>query len=301
MRTEPTQSQLATPRCPYRCTFEPLFAEIERCQTCGLGRTTTMIRASAHQDYKWAPGKAKERVKFHERFLFGKRGYFHELLFGQTGYLRDMRPGFLLDVGCGEGLLLDAAENHGWSARGIDSFEAHGADPRITTGSFLEYQPEVLLDCICMTHSFEHMADPVMTLSKCASLIRSGGVLLIVVPNFGGAWAKVTGSHWEWLNVSDHCFHYTIEALRSLLLQTGFEIERCDTTSAGCPSFAEIYASVHNMFESWPIRVWPLRSIFYRGTRMMQVPSNAIVDWLNLGAQIVVLARPTAGIGLQRS
>src|SRR5262249_12105277 len=33
----------------------------------------------------------------------------------------------------------------------------------------------------------------------------------------------------------------------------------CETTSVGSPSFAEIYASVHNVFASWPVRVWPLR------------------------------------------
>jgi len=283
MRADTAQLQPNTSRCPYNCAFEPWFAELERCQTCGLGRTTAMTRAADHQDYTVLyidPGETKRSVRFLERFLFGRRGY-----------LRGMRPGSLLDVGCGKGLSLDVAENHGWRAHGIDTFEAYGADPRIATGSFLEYQAEGLLDCIYMHHSFEHMVDPVVTLSKCASLIRSGGVLLIAVPNFGGAWAKVAGANWQYLNVRDHCFHYTIKALSSLLLQAGFEVERCDTTSAHAPSFAEVYASVHNAFEIWPVRVWPLRSIFYRGTRMMKVPSNAIVDWLNLGAEIIVLAR----------
>jgi SAM-dependent methyltransferase len=250
-----------------------------------------MTRVAEHQDYSWGPGEVKARVRFLERFLFGRRGYLREMLFGRCGYLREMRSGSILDVGCGQGLLLDAAETRGWRAHGIDSFHAHGTDPRITIGSFLEYQPEGPLDCICMMHSFEHIVDPALTLSKCATLLRSGGLLLICVPNFGGAWAKLTGANWPWLNVRDHCFHYTIEALNSLLLQAGFEIERCDTTSAGSPSFAEVYASVHNAFERWPVRVWPLRSIFYRCTHMMQVPSNAVLDWLNLGAEIIVLAR----------
>jgi SAM-dependent methyltransferase len=293
MPTDPAQLQLATSRCPYGCTFEPWLAEIDRCQACGLGRTTKMTRVAEYQDYTVSrgPGEAKARVRFLERFLFGGRGYLKEILFGRCGYLRDVAPGSLLDVGCGEGLLLDAAEAHRWRAHGIDSFKAHGTDARIWTGSFLEYQPERLFECVCMMHSFEHMADPVLTLSKCATAIRPGGLLLIAVPNFGGAWAKVTGANWPWLNVRDHCFHYTIEALNSLVRQAGFEVERCDTTSAGSPSFAEVYASAHNAFGIWPLRVWPLRSIFYRCTHMMQVPSNAIVDSLNLGAEIIVLAR----------
>jgi 2-polyprenyl-3-methyl-5-hydroxy-6-metoxy-1,4-benzoquinol methylase len=75
-----------------------------------LGRTTTAPRAAEQQDYSILdPSDLQGTVRFLERLLFGKKGY-----------LREVRPGSLLDVGCGNGLLLDIAEKHGWKAQGID-------------------------------------------------------------------------------------------------------------------------------------------------------------------------------------
>jgi SAM-dependent methyltransferase len=295
MRPDPAQSNSAISGCPSNCWFEPWCPEVERCQRCGLGRTTFAPRPAEQQDYSHS-----DLSTLQNRFRSLER-----LLFGQKGYLREARPGSLLDVGCGEGVLLDVAEKHGWKVQGIDPVEAHGRDPRIVTGLLPNHQPEGLFDCVCMIHSFEHIPDPLPVLLKCATFMRSKGLLLIVVPNFGGASAKVGREDWLMLNTHDHCFHYTIEALSSLLSRAGFKVERWDATTDGGMSTVEIFArhkitKIHPWSPptrdraSWlgrPVHTWLLKGVVRRGTRLVRWPCNAIVDCLNMGEQLIVLAR----------
>jgi Methyltransferase domain len=158
-----------------------------------------------------------------------------------------------------------------------------------------------------MIHSFEHIPDPLPVLLKCATLMRSKGLLLIVVPNFRGASAKVGREDWPMLNTHDHYFHYTIEALSSLLSRAGLKLERWGTTTGGRTrlSTVEIFAR-HKLTRihpwspptrdraSWlgrPVHMWLLRGVVHRGTRLVRWPCNAIVDYLNIGDQLVALAR----------
>jgi predicted SAM-dependent methyltransferase len=195
-----------------------------------------------------------------------------------------------LDVGCGSGLLLDIAERRGWRVRGVESSTTQSDDARIIRGNFIHSEINDRFDCISMIHSFEHMEDPTSTLCRCYDLLKPGGALLIVVPNFSGVWAKLTAENWPWLNTRDHAFHYTIEALSSILRQSKYHIKECTTDSSEAPSYVEVYASVYKLFDVWPLRVWPVRGLFYRATRFTRVPANLAVDFLGQGAEIRILA-----------
>ena len=205
-------------------------------------------------------------------------------------FMRDREPGSLLDIGCSDGLLLNIAAAKGWSVKGIDP-QPNSSD-RIIRGSFATHQFSEYFDYVTLIHSFEHMDDPRATLLKCRSLIKQAGRLLIVVPNFGGWWSRAMGGDWQWLNVDDHRYHYTREALTRLLDQTGFGILVCRTSSMFAPSLPEVILSANRVFD-WPGFRWrPTRSALYRLSRLAGVLCNPIADFAGQGAELQVLVRP---------
>ena len=261
------------------CEFVQYFGEIEVCDACGLGRTLFTGRAPELQNY--LPHDHAVRLLKTARLT---RVY--------RLYLRSAGPGSLLDVGCAEGMLLDIAAADGWCVVGLDSYALRNDKRQIVAGRFLDFNHANSFDALSFVHSFEHMDDPVATLRKCRSLVRPQGRLLIVVPNFGGWWAQTTRHEWQWLNVEEHRYHYTRQALATLLGQAEFRIEVCRTYSGYAPSMPEVILSKMGAF-TWPGFRWrPIRSALYRLSRLAGTVCNPIVDLAGRGAELEVLARP---------
>jgi SAM-dependent methyltransferase len=261
--------------CPESCRFLPRFRNVDVCQVCGLGRTRSEAFAPEQRNYLGVDESgAKAARPLH---LFDE-------------YMCDEEPGSLLDIGCSDGALLDIAAAHGWRALGIDP--QPNASGRIIRADFSNHQFSERFDFLTLIHTFEHMADPPATLRKCHSLLKQHGRFLIVVPNFGGWWARVMGEDWQWLNVEDHRYHYTSEAIARVLGQTGFCIEACRTYSAFAPSLPEMMLSAKGVFD-WPgIRWRPARSALYHLARLAGALCNPIADFAAQGAELQVLARP---------
>jgi SAM-dependent methyltransferase len=261
--------------CPQNCEFVPRFRDVAVCPVCGLGRSSYATAPAEQRNYL-GPDQdgAKSARPFHvfDAFMSGRE------------------PGSLLDIGCSDGYLLNIAAAKGWNVIGIDP-QPNSSD-RIIRANFLEYQFGERFDCLTLIHSFEHMDDPLATLRKCRSLLRQQGLLLIVVPNFGGWWSRGMGRDWQWLNVDDHRYHYTREALGRLLGRTGFRVEVCRTSSAFAPSLPEMILSAKQVFD-WPGSRWrPARSALYRLSRLAGALCNPIADFAGQGAELQVLARP---------
>ncbi len=266
-------------KCNESCCFVPYCEGVETCQKCGLGKTLLAGRVPELQDYIARDDQNQADKTARPLHLYAR-------------YLREAGPGWLLDIGCGEGTLLDIAAVTGWRVAGVDTYAAQDRKHAIVTARFLDHEFGDSFDAVTLIHSFEHMADPYATLCKCRALLRPHGRLLIVVPNFGGWWAQITGKHWDWLNVADHRYHYTRQALAKLTEQAGFRIEVCRTYSAFAPSMPEIYLSVKRVFD-WPAVRWrPIRGGLYRLSRLAGVVCNPIVDLIGQGAELEVLARP---------
>src|SRR5262249_41367038 len=56
-------------------------------------------------------------------------------------------------------------------------------------------------------------------------ILRPGGRLIAAVPNFSSAQARWSGADWFHLDLPRHLYHFPVSALRSLLLDLGFEVE----------------------------------------------------------------------------
>ena len=97
--------------------------------------------------------------------------------------------GNLLELGSGNGYLLDIAKLNGWKPFGheIDCISAGKLSERlgleILCGDFLTLEIDKTFDAVIMLHVLEHLKDPVEHLNKISGLLNKGGVLFIALPN----------------------------------------------------------------------------------------------------------------------
>jgi ubiquinone/menaquinone biosynthesis C-methylase UbiE len=111
--------------------------------------------------------------------------------------LRHGVRGSLLDVGTGTGQFLNLARSHFSQVSGTEvsqtavtiAKEKYGLDlwPRQVEDSNL---PVDSFDTITLFHVLEHVPDPNQTIARCKELLKTGGVLLICVPNDVQAWTS---------------------------------------------------------------------------------------------------------------
>ncbi len=147
--------------------------------------------------------------------------------------------GQLLDVGCGGGhLLAEAKRRNRWKLIGCDPSEqaAKQAETAVGCRVFSHAVEEVEIesascDIVTMLGVLEHLHNPVATLRHVGSLMRTGGILGVYVPNFQYLRLKDTGllsyarsRRWSDLHPQEHLHQYTPQTLKNLLNHTGFEL-----------------------------------------------------------------------------
>lgn len=166
-------------------------------------------------------------------------------LWREADYLRYMAlkntpPGKLLDVGCGGGRFMNRMRRKSWEVEGIDSDEK--ATCKITrrygmktyTGDLLSCElPGASYDAITMSHAIEHLFDPEKSLKECMRLLKPGGKLVVTTPNVESAAATLFGKFWRGWEPPRHLHLFSVNALRNMLLKSGFEIREIRTSSAG--------------------------------------------------------------------
>jgi SAM-dependent methyltransferase len=229
--------------CPHvRASARPLFAardyvtgdvfEVSECAACGLAVTLPQP-ADVDRYYPAAYyGSAGARrfpgpVEWAQRRLYGARARAVEAIAGL--------PGRVLDVGCGPGWLLDAFRRRGWEAAGTELSEDSAARARalgipVHVGPPASWPwPDGHFDAITLWHALEHWPDPRVPVARLARLLRPGGVLLVGVPEFASAEARLAGAGWFHLDVPRHLVHLTRASLQRLLTEAGLSVRRTST------------------------------------------------------------------------
>jgi 2-polyprenyl-3-methyl-5-hydroxy-6-metoxy-1,4-benzoquinol methylase len=141
--------------------------------------------------------------------------------------------GSLLDIGCGGGLLVQAATEEGWTAIGMDPSAsglraARRASPVRLVAGQLESAPfkSRRFEVITAMDVLEHVFSPETSLQAARQLLAPNGLLLIETPNMAGWLPRLLGSHHPWVRPPEHLTYFTPDTLRRLLEHTGFRIER---------------------------------------------------------------------------
>jgi len=143
---------------------------------------------------------------------------------------RSVKPGRLLDVGCGAGVLLEAAVPR-WQASGVEPSAWAAAEARrrgmdVKEGTLESAGfPDASFDVITLMDVIEHVPSPVSLVREARRILRPGGALLILTPDFAAPMARIMGRWWWGLRPA-HLYYFSKMTLTSLLVREGFEIER---------------------------------------------------------------------------
>ena len=90
----------------------------------------------------------------------------------------------VLEVGCGEGGLLEVFWFHRHNVMGVEICEARAKKARVPVivGDICDYNPSEREDLIIMVDVIEHLKDPLLALLKVHYLLKPGGYLYITFP-----------------------------------------------------------------------------------------------------------------------
>jgi SAM-dependent methyltransferase len=135
----------------------------------------------------------------------------------------------LLEVGCGAGFFLKAAQRAGWQVEGIELSEeaSRFAVDRLQLPIRRERAetapiPPASFDVAAMFDVIEHLFDPAAVLAAIARALMPGGTLVISTPNFDSASRVALGADWAVLSPLEHVYYFTEDSLRRLLAGAGF-------------------------------------------------------------------------------
>ena len=144
-----------------------------------------------------------------------------------------------LEVGCGEGFVLDAARHIGIDLTGVDyqsapvkTFNAACLDKFIEANpnDYLERQIALgkSYDFVILQNVLEHVIDPINLLCKLKSILNDNGILLLQVPNDCSelqdlALREERVSRQYWVSPPQHLSYFNKETLLSLIEGLGFE------------------------------------------------------------------------------
>jgi SAM-dependent methyltransferase len=210
-------------------------------------------------------------------------------------WLEAIGRGRLLDVGAGSGWLVAHMNALGWQAEGVDFDPKSVALAReqgltMHLGSLLEQRfAESSFDAVSMSHSIEHVHDPVDWLAEARRILRPGGRLALATPNTRSLLHQRFREHWFALDPPRHLHLFNRAALEQALRKAGFErfhlftsIRDANGSFLGSRAIRDL--GRHDMTAREP----PLKSLAARAVQLWE--ARRLVSDCDAGEDLVALA-----------
>lgn len=198
------------------------------CRACGAATTDPRPDdeelEAAYGDW-YRPGDGGGRFNFAGDAILGRtRGILARHLDGIAP------PGPILDVGAGEGTLLDALAARGRRVTGLE----RGARREDLLDEPIEALPgDGGWAAVVFWHSLEHLPRPRSAVREAARLLAPGGALIVAVPNTASIQARLFGDRWLHLDIPRHLVHLSTATLTGGLVEDGFAIGSVSYLRAG--------------------------------------------------------------------
>jgi len=215
---------------------------------------------------------------------------------------RILPAGPVLDVGAGDGNLVEAFIRQGREAVGL---EPYATGPHIRNAEVEDVDGS--WSAVIFWHSLEHLRRPAGALSHAASLLAPGGALVVAVPNAKSYQARTFGSRWLALDLPRHLVHLNPDALLSKIEEQGLRVERVSHLRGGqvvfgwvhglvgkLPGHPDLYDAIRRV-EARQAPIGSGRRIYALGAAAVLLPvaliASAIEVTARSGGSIYVLAR----------
>jgi 2-polyprenyl-3-methyl-5-hydroxy-6-metoxy-1,4-benzoquinol methylase len=184
-------------------------------------------------------------------------------------YLSFLPGGRLLEIGCGNGVMLEGMADLGWEVEGVDFDPAavdtcrrRGLNTKLGTLEDQQY-PSNSYDAVTMSHLIEHVHEPLNLLIECHRILKPGGQLSLVTPNVASAGHQFYGPSWFHLDPPRHLRIFSVAALEMLLRKAGFRNIKIRTTirdavgaHVGSRSIRRIGQLQFGSRQPWSARSW---------------------------------------------
>lgn len=151
-------------------------------------------------------------------------------------------PGPVLDVGAGDGTLLDALRARGREALGLER-DARRDD--VLEADIAELDGEWA--AIVFWHSLEHLPAPGRAIDQAGRRLRTRGVLFVAVPNAASLQAHVFGDRWFHLDLPRHLVHLPADVLTARLRSLGLTVTRVSHWRGGQGLFGWLHGLVGSL------------------------------------------------------
>jgi SAM-dependent methyltransferase len=207
--------------------FSPALSAVRRvgfvsgCENCGLlfANPLPSVQALAgvyRPDGDW--GRSRQHPPERPMARARLRRMFDPIV-GELDVMRPPPGAAVLDFGCGPGAMLDTLAARGWITYGVEP-STKAAFPRHREVEHLPETPQ--FDLVVVHHVLEHVLEPLVILEQLARATRTGGFLMVSVPNLEAA--DVHGDLEYCLRSKTHVLAYTRPCLQWLTATAGFRV-----------------------------------------------------------------------------
>ena len=157
----------------------------------------------------------------------------------------EMQNNTVLDIGSGSGILSKFYSDEGWKVTSLDFNDnlkkLYDNNDRITFVSGDASNPNFppnTFDLIIASQILEHLSDPIAALHNWRSTLKENGKLIIAVPNFGSATARLFNGYWfGGISAPFHLLFLNIESIERMMAETKLNI--LFKTDTFFPSFGQ--------------------------------------------------------------
>jgi hypothetical protein len=274
----------------------------ERCAWCGLpldgsatrlpGRTRCRSCGAATTD-PWPSESELERAYARYRPEAGRFSGLGDRLLRSTRARLARRidrlapPGPVLDVGAGDGALLDALAIRGRKALGL---ERDPRRPDMRDADITELGSE--WSAIVFWHALEHLPAPGQAVDHACGHVARGGVLVLAIPNAASLQARAFGDRWFHLDPPRHLVHLPAKTLLERLRSRGLTPTRVSHWRGG----QIVFGWLHGMVGSLPGRPDLYDAIRRPAARSAPMTRRRRALALLVGAGLVPLAALAAAV-----
>jgi 2-polyprenyl-3-methyl-5-hydroxy-6-metoxy-1,4-benzoquinol methylase len=191
-------------------------SELSQCRNCNFIQSTDLSDVLAFYQNLEDPSYEANRK---ERLLQAKKII--------TTIKKQKSDGRLLDIGAGSGILVQAAQEMGFSAQGVEPSEwlqkkATELNLPVELGTFPNDACNGPYDVITIIDVIEHVNNPLTLLQEAYKVLKKDGIIVVITPDVGSIAAKLLQYKWWHFRIA-HIGYFTKKNLDLALTTANFK------------------------------------------------------------------------------